>query len=102
MRPLKLTLAAGAFGLGTCLLAQQLWAQTPATPPTPPTSPPAALAPPTANARSPDQEYKECLGLWEKATHMTRAEWAATCRRVQSRLNEVTGQPVSSGRRRAR
>lgn len=50
-----------------------------------------------------DQEYRECLKIWDKGTHMTRAEWAATCRRVQARLNTVTGQadPIP-GRRRVR
>lgn len=51
----------------------------------------------------PDQEFRECLQIWDKATHMTRAEWAATCRRVQNRLNTMTQQAqVSPGRRRAR
>lgn len=50
-----------------------------------------------------DQEYRECLQIWDKGTHMTRAEWAATCRRVQNRLNTVTGQAqVIPGRRRVR
>lgn len=48
-----------------------------------------------------DQEYRECLQIWDKGTHMTRAEWAATCRRVQNRLNTVTD-PFTPGRRRAR
>ena len=50
-----------------------------------------------------DQEYRECLQIWDKGTHMTRAEWAATCRRVQNRLNTVTGQTqVTPSRRRVR
>lgn len=124
MRTLKLSLAAGIFGLAACAFAPEPSAQplatrlgepaqsgvrqaqaTPSKPATPPasTTPSAPATPsPTVNTRSPDQEYKECLALWEPATHMTRAEWAATCRRVQSRLNEVTGQSTSSGRRRAR
>jgi hypothetical protein len=36
-----------------------------------------------------DQEYADCMRLWEPATHMTREEWSRTCRRVQNRLNAV-------------
>jgi hypothetical protein len=58
-----------------------------------------------ANPRGPVQEYNECLNLWDAATHMTRAEWAATCRRIQTRLNDITVQAneiTAPGRRRAR
>jgi hypothetical protein len=37
----------------------------------------------------PDQEYADCMRLWEPATHMTKEEWSRTCRRVQSRLDAV-------------
>lgn len=58
---------------------------------------------PTMRARAADQEYRECLQIWDKGTHMTRAEWAATCRRVQNRLNTVTQQAQAMpGRRRVR
>jgi hypothetical protein len=36
-----------------------------------------------------DEEYADCMRLWDKATHMTRQEWSRTCRRVQSRLDQV-------------
>jgi hypothetical protein len=29
------------------------------------------------------------MRLWDKATHMTKQEWSRTCRRVQSRLDQV-------------
>lgn len=64
---------------------------------------PAAGAVPVMRPATPDQEYKDCLTLWDKGTHMTRAEWAATCRRIQTRLNSVTGLvQATPGRRRAR
>jgi hypothetical protein len=87
--------------LGLCLTASELaQAQAPANAqPKAATPAPTAPAPPTAAApvakqpmRGPDQEYKECLNLWDAATHMTRAEWAATCRRIQNRLNDITTQ----------
>lgn len=68
-----------------------------------PAQPPAPAA--KTNARGPEQEYKECLNLWDAATHMTRAEWAATCRRIQNRLNDITAQAkeiTGPTRRRAR
>lgn len=59
--------------------------------PTPAPAQPAAPAPVAKQAtRGPEQEYRECLNLWDAATHMTRAEWAATCRRIQNRLNDIT------------
>lgn len=66
--------------------------------PVPPAGPVPAMRP-----TGPEQEYKDCLSIWDKGTHMTRAEWAATCRRIQNRLNTVTNQvPPMPGRRRAR
>jgi len=75
----------------------------PAQPPAAPEQPaqPAAKA---VNPRGPEQEYQECLKLWDAATHMSRSEWAATCRRIQNRLNDITAQSeqISATRRRAR
>lgn len=79
-----------------------------ATPSAPaPAATPAPTPAPAAktNARGPEQEYKECLNLWDAATHMTRTEWAATCRRIQNRLNDITSQAkeiTGPTRRRAR
>jgi hypothetical protein len=30
-----------------------------------------------------------CEGMWDRATHMTRKEWSRTCRRVQTRLQQL-------------
>ena len=45
---------------------------------------------------------KDCIGLWDKDTHMTRAEWRATCRRIQSRLDSVTADIQKQDRKLAR
>src|SRR5436190_1766948 len=37
----------------------------------------------------------DCMGLWDKGTHMTKAEWATTCRRVQGRLDNLKIDPVA-------
>ncbi len=81
--------------------------QPPAPTPAQATPPPPAPPTPKSYMRTPQQEYQECLGLWDKGTHMTRAEWAATCRRVQDRLKSVSADiqksmAVNPGRRRAR
>jgi hypothetical protein len=35
-----------------------------------------------------DEYHAECMRSWDAATHMTKAEWARTCRRVnQGRLD---------------
>jgi hypothetical protein len=28
----------------------------------------------------------DCMGFWERATHMTKAEWKAACQRTVNRL----------------
>jgi hypothetical protein len=32
------------------------------------------------------QEFTDCKGRWEAATHMTKQQWSQTCRRVLDRL----------------
>lgn len=51
-----------------------------------PSAPKAAPAPARSAA---DNAIQECLRLWDKATHMTKQEWARTCKRVQSRLDNL-------------
>jgi hypothetical protein len=92
-------LAAIMTAAGTMVaLAQAPGAITP--PPKEPGSP-AAVAPPgkgkaakrdTAvrpGGQANNKEYNDCLALWDAKTHMTRQEWSATCRRVQSRINTI-------------
>ena len=33
----------------------------------------------------------DCMRLWDAGTHMTKADWARTCRRVQGRLDDLKG-----------
>ena len=33
----------------------------------------------------------DCMRLWDSGTHMSKGDWARTCRRVQNRLNENQG-----------
>jgi hypothetical protein len=44
--------------------------------------------PPSARAlaRTDAQEFTDCEGRWEAATHMTKKQWSQTCRRVLDRL----------------
>jgi hypothetical protein len=30
---------------------------------------------------------QDCMGFWEAATHMTKAEWKAACLRTTNRIN---------------
>ena len=36
-----------------------------------------------------DEVMAECMRLWDKGTHMTKQEWSSTCRRIQSRLENL-------------
>jgi hypothetical protein len=29
---------------------------------------------------------RDCMGFWERATHMTKAEWKAACLRTMDRI----------------
>ena len=44
-------------------------------------TPPAAAAPNSAMA--------DCIHLWDKGTHMTKEQWARTCKRIQTRLDNL-------------
>lgn len=33
----------------------------------------------------------DCEQMWDRGTHMTKQEWARTCRRVQDRLQQMQG-----------
>jgi hypothetical protein len=41
-----------------------------------------------------DTYFKQCIGDWDAATHMSRKEWERTCRRVvQNRVKFMLDQP---------
>jgi hypothetical protein len=39
-------------------------------------------------------EVADCLKLWDAGTHMSKSDWAKTCRRVQGRLDNINTQAV--------
>jgi hypothetical protein len=50
---------------------------------------PSAAKGPRAEKIPGDDGVPECMRLWDKGTHMSRQEWARTCRRIQSRLENL-------------
>ena len=36
-----------------------------------------------------DRDVADCLQMWDSGTHMTKPEWANTCKRVQTRLDNL-------------
>jgi len=47
-------------------------------------------------------ELADCLKLWDAGTHMSKADWARTCRRVQGRLDNIKSQSGTSAARSGR
>jgi hypothetical protein len=73
-------------------------AQTSSAPSGPTSTPPGQAAPakPTTPAEAAraakvaaNEVMAECMRLWDKGTHMTKQEWASTCQRIQSRLENL-------------
>ncbi len=44
--------------------------------------------------RTGNEAVADCMQLWDKGTHMTKQEWAITCRRVQGRVDNLNVDPV--------
>lgn len=42
-----------------------------------------------ASKQGTDDAIPECMRLWDAKTHMSRQEWARTCKRIQSRLENL-------------
>jgi hypothetical protein len=42
-----------------------------------------------AAARKTAEAIAECMKLWDAKTHMTKAQWARTCQRIQTRLESL-------------
>jgi hypothetical protein len=36
-----------------------------------------------------DNAVTDCMRMWDSGTHMTKQEWVRTCKRVQSRLDNL-------------
>lgn len=70
----------------------------------PPAPAPSAV---TKAAKPKDNAAADCILLWDAATHMTKQEWARTCHRVQTRLDNLkidnlkvdTGAPAKTARK---
>jgi len=43
----------------------------------------------SAKARA-KEHIADCMRLWDAATHMTKQQWARTCERIQSRLENLS------------
>jgi hypothetical protein len=47
---------------------------------------------PTKTGKNPASEtVSDCMKIWDPGTHMSKADWARTCRRVQGRLDDLKG-----------
>ena len=42
-----------------------------------------------ASKQAADDGVQECMRLWDAKTHMSRQEWARTCKRIQTRLENL-------------
>jgi hypothetical protein len=84
MRRVVVTLLPLLLGAGGVL------AQSGALPSGPAPAPPGAPAPARPPGQSPPTDsMAECMRLWDSATHMTKQEWSRTCRRIQTRLDNL-------------
>ena len=36
-----------------------------------------------------DRDVADCMQMWDSGTHMTKQQWASTCKRVQTRLDDL-------------
>jgi hypothetical protein len=36
-----------------------------------------------------NERYADCVKLWDRDTHMSRADWSRTCRRIENRLQNL-------------
>jgi hypothetical protein len=54
-----------------------------------------ALSPGSPSEQAPSapggggKTLKDCMGFWDSATHMTKAEWRAACQRSLTRLDNL-------------
>lgn len=80
---MRLSVVVVALLLGPLLQPAVSQVVAPATP-APPKGQPTAV---DKNAR--DVAVASCEQMWDRATHMTKLEWARTCRRVQDRLEKI-------------
>jgi hypothetical protein len=36
-----------------------------------------------------NERYADCVRLWDRETHMSKADWSRTCRRIENRLQNL-------------
>jgi hypothetical protein len=36
-----------------------------------------------------EQNIADCMRLWDKGTHMSKQQWSSTCKRIQTRLENL-------------
>ena len=44
---------------------------------------------PQSRRKEHDRAIADCMGMWDSGTHMTKQVWARTCKRVQTRLDNL-------------
>jgi hypothetical protein len=48
-----------------------------------------SISTPAQATASPNSAMADCMHLWDKGTHMTKEQWARTCKRIQTRLDNL-------------
>ena len=56
---------------------------------------PHSSSPPQSRQNGHDSAVTECMKMWDSGTHMTKHEWLRTCRRVQTRLDNLNVDAIS-------
>ena len=44
---------------------------------------------PQSRQKDHDRDVADCMQMWDSGTHMTKQQWAGTCKRVQTRLDDL-------------
>ena len=45
------------------------------------------------------ESYRSCLNIWDAGTHMSKAEWAHACKRVENRLDKLQADAQTADQR---
>jgi hypothetical protein len=56
--------------------------------------------PPQSQQQEYDTAVADCMHMWDSGTHMTKQEWARTCKRVQMHLDNLEVDGLISGKSR--
>ena len=85
---------------GGALLAQTRSGSAPTAPASP--AGPSPAGPSRAGQSTAKDNIAECMRLWDAQTHMTKQQWSATCKRVQSRLENLKVENLDTASKPAR